>query len=860
MRLTHPLFPAAALLVLLSCGGGGGGGGSAQPTPSVPAPANLHTIVGPGPKDFQLAWDPPSKSIDGYNLEAQEGNGSFQKLNTSLIPASYVSLAFTFLETAPENTNFTFRLIAVLSTQSSSYSNTATANSGLGTPGQPSGQYDWNQAGVTIGWSRNSAVSTGCRLERAQTDPYGHPTGTWTTLTLATPQDTSFLDTTVSLDANYAYRVTNTKEAVSSLVSAPSLPIFTGLPAPSQPAVRFDFNAAGMALNWNRNTAFNDGFNLERIETNQYGGQLGSWTKLSVSDPTASTFLDTSVLTNAYYSYRVTNLRGSVSSTTSFASYSACAGLAPLSHLSARWDEAKGGVSLFWSGSGSYQFIHLERVVCDTAGQPLGNWGTLATLSGSSSDYTDLTTQESISYLYRASGTRENYTSPAVSSYALTSPLKAPYGLAVATATGGLLLTWQNQSQAASQIVIRRRTGTGSSKDVAILSPGTISYLDPLSSLGYFTYSVVARKDFQETYSQWVTATTPNPAGALSLTTVKLYNLPNSTDAALRPAGSWTVVSSSPFGILSNNDPWPAHFPGDASRTARPIVQVDRQGWPHVIYATQNYKVPGELALQHLWYNGSTWNTESLASAKIPWTSANPGWTYRLDSTGTPHVLLDHVTTNDPYGGTMSSLVYLHKVGTTWVQESLAALSPAVSNLGTYHIALDDGDVPHVLIGNWSSVIDFVRTGAGAWTSTTIPTGTVSAGWYNYLDAFWIDAGNGWVFYESASGLSGVDYALYALQLKEGIWQAPVRLGEREHDASSTTALSALSPDRKKVAVVYKTSAGIKCYHHVLDGWHETLVTPTTSSYPWLWVAFDEVQKIHILKWDTSGDFTEFRE
>jgi len=860
MRLIHLILPPAALLLLLSCSGGGGGGGNALPNSGVPAPANLHTVVGPGPKDFALVWDPPSTIIDGYNLEAQEGSGSFQKLNTGLIPASYTSLMFTFLDTAPEDTNFTFRLNAARGTQTSPFSNTTTANSGLGTPGQPTGQYDWDQAGVTIGWSRNSTASTGFRLERTQTDSYGFPTGTWTLLSAANTQETSFLDTTVSLGVYYSYRVINTKGLVSSVTGPASRGIFTGLPAPSQPVASFDFNAAGMAVSWIRNTTFNDGINLERIETNNYGIQTGTWTKLTVSDPAASTFLDTTVTANAYYSYRVTNLRNSITSTTSPASNSACAGLAPLSYLTASWDSSKSGVSLYWYGSGNYQLIHLERVACDAAGQPQGNWGTLASLSGSSSGYTDLTTQENSSYLYRASGTRGSYSSLTVSTYPLTTPLNAPVGLAVAPATGGLRLTWQNRSLAASQIVIRRTPSIGYSNDIAILSPGTTSYLDPLSSLGYFTYAVVAKNGYQEAYSQWVTAATPNPAGALSLTKTILYNYPNSTDAALCPAGSWALVSASPFGVLSNNDPWPAYFPGNFSRWARPIVQVDKQGWPHAVYAAQSTAVAGEQMLQHIWYDGSKWNTETLASAKIPWTSANAGWTYRLDSSGTPHVLLDHLTTSDTFGGSTSSLIYLHKVGTAWIQESLSVLSPAVANIGTYHITLDDADVPHVVIGNWSSIIDYVRTGAGAWTSTTIPTGTVSAGWYDYLDAFWIDGSNGWVFYESSSGASGLSYSLYAVQMKAGSWQAPVLLGGRDHDGASTTAVSALSPDRTKVAVVYKTSAGLKCYHHVPDGWHETLVAPNSVAYPWLWLAFDGAQKIHILKFDTSGDFTEFRE
>jgi hypothetical protein len=119
MRLLRLFATPVALLLLLACGGGGGGGNAPQNS-GIPAPANLHTVPGPGPKDFTLAWDPPSTTIDGYNLEAQQGSGSFQQENNGLIPSSYTSLMFTFLDTAPEDTTYTFRLNAVKGTQTSS--------------------------------------------------------------------------------------------------------------------------------------------------------------------------------------------------------------------------------------------------------------------------------------------------------------------------------------------------------------------------------------------------------------------------------------------------------------------------------------------------------------------------------------------------------------------------------------------------------------------------------------------------------------------------------------------------------------------------------------------------------------------
>ena len=223
-------------------------------------------------------------------------------------------------------------------------------------------------------------------------------------------------------------------------------------------------------------------------------------------------------------------------------------------------------------------------------------------------------------------------------------------------------------------------------------------------------------------------------------------------------------------------------------------------------------------------------------------------------------MLLDHVTANQPNGGATASLSYLHKVLGSWTEESLATLSPSMSNIGTYHLTLDGSDTPHILLGNWSSVIDQVRTGAGSWSSATLPTGGVQAGWYDFLDSAWVDGNNGWVFFEQYVEGNILQHGLWVIQLKAGAWQAPVLLGARSHDGASTTALAALSPDRTRVAILLNTSAGVKAYHQAPDGWHETLVMPSTSSYPpLLRIGFDGNQKVHILSATGSG-FTDCHE
>lgn len=750
-------------LAVITCGGGGGGGGNAATSPATaPTPTGL-TVTATGLDQILLTWTAPTAGFDGYELESKIGDGAFTKIHTGLIPSTYTNLYLTFSPTAPDATDYAFRLRTARGTEFSPYSNSVTYSRRPNAPSQANATYDWANSVVVLNWNRNTASADGLRIERAECSAYGSVTGTWTSLPLSDPQASTYRDGGVSPDLYYTYRITNLKGVQASQPSINSQPVFTGLVSVTWVNASYDATQGGMLVSWGSSTSTQpDGVRLERSDSDAYGNSLGNWTEVSMPSGFHTSFLDQSVQEGGYYLYRVT-------------------------------------------------------------------------------------------YLYGATTT-----TPSTMYYGASVPLLPPVTLQVSATASGLQLTWQNRSTAANQIVVRRTPNAGFTSDVAILSPSTSSYLDPVTSLGYYTYTVVAKNSTQEAPSGYATAATLNPPGALVLIPTGL-NLPTASDAALRPSGGWAFATLSPLGVLSNNDPWPATFPGDASRESSPLIQVDRQGWPHAVYATPA-SGGSALNLIHLWYNGTAWASETMATASIPWSSANSGWTYHLDSTGVPHVLLDHVTASQPYGGSTASLSYLHKVNGSWVEESLASLSPSVSNIGSFHITLDSSDTPHILLGNWGSVIDYVLTGAGTWTASTPPTGTIQAGWYDFLDSAWVDGSNGWIFFEQYVGGNILEHGLWVIQLKAGVWQSPVLLGSRVHDGASTTASAAISPDQSRVAIVFNTSAGVKTYHQALDGWHETLVAPYTSSYPpLLRIGFDETQKLHVLNLTNAG-LTDYHE
>jgi len=667
-----------------------------------------------------------------------------------------------------------------------------------------------------------------------------------------------YLDETAPDNTAYAFRMRAAKGTTYSSYSNEAT-YLRGPNAPSQPSAAYDWDTSSVRLTWTRNTTGSDGLKIERAECTAYGSPTSAWLSLPVIDPLASSYSDSGVASNVRYTYRITNLHGTRASTPSASSGPVLAGLDSILSVYTSWDSAAGGVKLTWYTMESHATgVKVERVDCDASGTIVGTWVTLPVPDGTTSSYLDASALEAKVYRYRMSnlhGQAASLVSP--ESYPIWIPLLSPTNLQVVATQTGMQLTWQNRSQVATEITVRRSPSYTYTNDIAILSPGSTSYEDPVTALGYYTYTIVTKGNGQEAYSNPAAASTPNRPDSLHLTTTPL-GLPQATDASIRPAGTWAYANGQPFGILSNNDPWPPTFPPNVTRWAFPIVQVDRQGWPHALYAAQ---ITGstDLALTHLWYNGSVWQSELLLNARIAYSSANAGWTFRLDSTGTPHVLVDRLLNNDSFGGTTTSLTYVHKVGGTWVAESMASASPSVSNIGTFHISLEDTDVPHVLLGNWGTVIDYVRTGEGTWTSTTLPTGAVSGGWYDFLDSIWVDARTGWVFYESyLTGGSG--YGLWVLQMKDGVWGAPKLLGAREHDGSTTTAQTAISPDRSRIAVLFKTSAGLKCFHQDAADWHETFVAPPATVSYWLRIGFDGNQKVHILTLGNPSGYTEYHE
>lgn len=859
--LLRCLFPC--LLMLLGCGGGGGS--NPAPQPAVPAPTQFKAAAGANVDEVILSWVAPAAPIDGYELEARIGEAAFEKIHTGLIPSDYSWLSLSFNASAPEMTVYAFRLRAAKNNLFSAYSSEATHTRGPNAPLGVTGQMDWDKNGIVVIWTRNSSVSDGVTVERSECSAWGGLVGSWTPLVVADPQATTILDTSTQADRYYTYRVINKKGDLSSAPSGASSPVFTGMPAPLQLVASYDWEQGAIRLVWNRNTDGADRVRIERVECSAWGSPLGEWSSLAFSDPLASTCLDGGVRMGAYYLYRIANLRGSLTSATS-ASYPVFAGLPAPGYLSASWDVARKGMLVTWTpNTTASDSVRLERGECDGNGSLIGGWGVVATLPAATQNYLDSVVEEGRNYYYRATNLRGTVESPATqSSYWTSVPLLAPVNLQVANTATGFKITWENRSAAANEIVLRRALGIDPwswASDVALLSPGTTTYEDVGMGLGCYTYYAVAKKGSLQAASLGAQAVSTNPPGALTLKS-SLLDLPDASDGDLRPQGNWAFATMTPLGVRANaGDPWQAHFPSfSVYSVPSSFMKVDSKGWPHLVVLHPNPQNANESLVTHDWYDGSAWKNEDVATTHFLGNSANFGMTFCLDRSDELHLLVDRSTDASPYGGTTDTLAYLHKVNGAWVAESLAPIDPKVGNIGTYHVFVDGLDRPHILLGNWGTVVEFTKDSAGKWLGQTLPSGNASAGWYDFLEGLWSNPDNGWVFYErGGSSITGMSYSLVALQKKGGVWQSPVVLGSRAHDGSSTTARGALSRDGGRVAVAYRSTHGLRVFHQDSEGWHETLAGPDPGAYPFLKIGFDGSGLLHLIQKKGEG-FLEFGE
>ncbi|MCC6513727.1 MAG: hypothetical protein IT187_06915 [Geothrix sp.] len=617
----------------------------------------------------------------------------------------------------------------------------------------------------------------------------------------------------------------------------------------------FDWASMALRLTWDRHSTTATGYSLQRAESDIHGFAIGPWTSLPVPEPMASTYLDTQATPNAYFIYRIANTAGSTTSDQGRNWGPFLAGLTPPAPGWVYYDNLAATLSLEWTPATTEATgTLLERQTLDASGNPLSAWETMPLPQGVQAAFVDPSWKELTRYAYRVSNLRGTFASVAVPfPHSVATGLLPPTSLTAMSQNGGILLSWQNRSLAATQVGIywsAQNNPTGF--NLGSLLPSESSFLATDLPLGYYRFRVQAEVGQSAAATTSVDFTSPNPPDALNLTSSVLA-MPDASHATLLPGGSWAFLSGPPdLKVLSSSNPWPAKSPGDALTGYIPAFLSDAQGHPHVIYVATNPLDIQHPALLHLWFDGSAWMTEKMMEGRIATGYRTNGFAATLDSAGMPHAIVGEENATGTY-----SCSYWRKVGAAWTAEPISIPDLNLGLNGVVAFGLDQLDNPHFVIDK----TEYTRDAQGNWTSNLVaPIGSYNDNhWVE--DAQWVDGNNAVVLF-SGFGSTLDQWEAGVVEKVAGIWQ-PVRVLARDvrvYGEPSALYMGS-SPDRTRVAILHNTLVGLRVYHRDGAGWHKTLLCPGENSYQWLRLGFDGANRIHVLKKPIAGTgYLEYKE
>ena len=273
-----------------------------------------------------LSWVAPSSvgdsAISGYRIEySTNGGGSWLTLNSNTWSTS-TSQSVTGLT---NGTSYSFRVAAINSSATGSYSATASATPALVPPGQPTSLVATSGNGrATLSWVAPSSVGdsaiSGYRIEYSTNGG-----GSWLTLNSNTwSTSTSQSVTGLTNGTSYSFRVAAINSSATGSYSASATAVPVAVP-PGQPTSLVATSGNGqVSLSWVAPSSVGDSaISGYRIEYSSNGG--GSWSTYDSNTWSTSRTRTVAWLTNGTsYSFRVAAINSSATG-----SYSASATAVP---------------------------------------------------------------------------------------------------------------------------------------------------------------------------------------------------------------------------------------------------------------------------------------------------------------------------------------------------------------------------------------------------------------------------------------------------------------------------------------------------------------------------------------------------
>jgi len=214
-------------------------------------PSNL-TFIQNSEKTITLLWEVNTGNEGGFIIERKSGNGHF----TFLTSKPYGSTSHTDSLLAL-NQHYTYRLKATGENVDSEWSAGLTLTTKLNTPAT----ITLSREGATtfsISWTDNSDCEDGYTLERRV------GSGSFTVLAEKTPGCTSHIDSGLTIDETYSYRVKATSQEGDSEYSYERTAKLIFILAPPKNLTITKYDETTIRLDWEDRSEEEDGFIIER--------------------------------------------------------------------------------------------------------------------------------------------------------------------------------------------------------------------------------------------------------------------------------------------------------------------------------------------------------------------------------------------------------------------------------------------------------------------------------------------------------------------------------------------------------------------------------------------------------------------
>ncbi|MBK8724882.1 MAG: hypothetical protein IPL96_02205 [Holophagaceae bacterium] len=482
--------------------------------------------------------------------------------------------------------------------------------------------------------------------------------------------------------------------------------------------------------------------------------------------------------------------------------------------------------------------VRVEKAVL-TSGSP-GPYSLVWEGPATVTSTTDSNLNEDIAYRYRVTHLAQGESSVGKTVDSAPVPMLPPKITSGVSTSSGTTLQWQGVSSKAVQLQVQRGSGffSPSYTTLASLPTGSSQYLDASVAAGFYSYRLVVKSATQTVYSSpFSMVSAPSGSGLTLSTSLKTLPWPIQSMASWTTTPSLLVAGTETASYLlspSADAGWPSHTVYNATTVNLTSFNLDGQGRPHLLFRRRLGGTSSEEAVIHEWYDGANWNTQELFRGSIYGDSGTTGIRFALSTDGIVHAVWQPSSNRNSvwYGTNRSG---------TWESMQLPGTGD-ITNLGSMRVAVDTTGTTYIALGLWDKAILLTRpAGVSEFSQEEIPTGSISAGWYDVLELQPF-GGKLALFYERFGATLEVRYLQMCLIKDQGAWGPPTELVARPHTGASTIS-RAVGTSTGRLAYAVNMPAGVQVFTLTPNQtWASTLLAPT-GGYELYWVGFNNQNK-----------------